>query len=208
MNTQRNLMILLVLCSTLILRGDGCNIFEQRDIQQVIGLPVPAEWVTDGYTDANYEDMQTVNIAADVRDALADYDVSAIVSLNVAGVQYEVLESTGHDAQRSGAVQIDGSPVMTFDVPSNATGVSGAAGDGSGTVTMQPAGTLLVNTRLNAWLDQYQADPASADDNLLEFTYHVEWSSNPAPTAADPDNFTWTTDLVLQMVGTVTINED
>lgn len=208
---QRNLTILLVLCISLVLRGDGCNILEQKDVEQVAGIPVPAEWVSEGYTEANFSQSQTLSLAEDIRDAMPDdpSEAEKILSIGVAGVQYKVLESTGHDAQRAGHVDINGIRILDFDVPGNETGRSGAAGDGSGELTMNAAGVDFVAGRLNTWLNEYKADPFGvADDGLLEFSYAVQWSSTPAPTAMDPDNFRWTTDLVLQVVQVITINEN
>lgn len=218
MITQRNLTILLILCTSLVLRGDGCNVLEQKDVEQVAGIPVPAEWVSIGWTDASgsYTDSFDASIAEDLRTAIAENGgADNLVAINVSGVQYKVLESTGHDAQREGSVTVEptgtGSPLglLVFNIPGNETGRSGAAGDGSGELIMQISGTTLVNGRINSWLDQYKANPGDTSyDNLLDLTFEVNWTSTPAPSAQSPDNFTWTTDLVLQVVQIITINGD
>ena len=216
MITQRNLTILLILCTSLVLRGDGCNVLEQKDVEQVAGIPIPAEWVSDGHTEANFTETLDVNIAGDLRDAITENGgADNLQSVGVSGVQYKVLESTGHDARRAGSVTVRPTSsdfpldLLTFNISGNETGREGAAGDGSGELTMNSAGTTFVAGRLNSWLDQYKANPDdSSYDSLLEFRFVANWTSTPPPTAQDPDNFRWTTDLVVQVVQIITINGD
>jgi hypothetical protein len=205
MQTQRNsknLGALVLLCATLVLRADSCLV-EQKDISMVLAGEIPAEWVSQGWTEANFSDTDIVQAGEDVGDALdADDTEGEVTSIQVVGAIYEVLESTGHDARRAGTVTVNGNLLLTFDVPSNATGVKGAAGDG--TLTLEAPGLTFVNNRMQQYLDSYNAgipNPA-----LLDFTYVAQWTSTPAPSSGDPDDFRWRTDLVIQIEKTVTVD--
>lgn len=198
----KNLGALVLLCATLVLRADSCLV-EQKDISMVLAGEIPAEWVSQGWTQANFTDTGLIEAGEDVGDALdADDTDGEVTSIQVVGAVYEVLESTGHDAQRAGTVTVNGNLLLTFDVPSNRKGVKGAAGDG--TLTLEPAGLTFINARLQQYLDSYNA--GTPNPGLLDFNYTAQWTSTPAPSAGDPDNFRWTTDLVIQIEKTATLD--
>ena len=199
---RKNLFILLVLCTSLILRADSC-VLEQREVSQVSSLGVPAEFVSQGWTESSETQSAVVDISADVRDALEGVSVDNIEQILLAGAAYKVTASTGHDAARDGDVTVKtpgagaANQLLTFDVPTNSAGTSGTAGDG--TLTLVNAGVDFINTQVATWLDQYKTNPALADDSLLVFEYTATWNSNPPPSAQDPDNFTWSTDVILHV---------
>lgn len=211
MRSQRNLTILGIICLSLILRADSC-LLEQKKVHMVIPAEVPFQWETKGHTEATDTRTYSFDAAGPVRDGLSSDSIPGdLLRVYLAGAQYRVVESTGHDARRVGSVTIEfdvaAGPghgtgpfeLLTFDVPSNATGVSGSAGDG--TVTLVAAGLGEINYRLGEWLDAYKANPLDTSlDGWLRGTGTATWSSTPAPSAADPDDFTWVTDAVIQVV--------
>jgi hypothetical protein len=207
---SRNLTILCILCLSLMLRADSCLV-EQKDVALIIPAEVPYEWETRGYTEATGTDSGPFDAAGPIRDGLESDTISGtIVSVQVSGVQYRVTESTGHDAQRFGFIEItfdqsvgtghDVGPyrVLDFDVPTNVAGTTGAAGDG--TVTLNRAGVDELNYRLGEWLTTYNADTSDTSlDSWLQGTWGVSWTSDPPPTSNEKDNFKWVTDLVVQV---------
>ena len=199
---HKNLGALVLLCATLALRADSCLV-KQKDIAMVLAGAIPAQWESRGYTQANFNDTATVHAGQDVQDALdADTIEGEVTSIKVVGAVYEVLDSSGHDARRAGTVTLNGNQLLSFDVPTNVRGTRGNAGDG--TLTLAPAGLAFVNDRLQQFLDSYNA--GAPNPALLDFTYAASWTSTPAPTAGDPDDFSWTTDLVIQIEKTATLD--
>ena len=204
---NRNLTILVVLLVSLVLRADSC-LLEQRDVHLVLPALVPANWETSGHTEATDTDTDFVDAATPVRDAIESESLAGdIIGVTLSGITWEVLTNTGHSTRRFGGVDFtalgDGTVrILDFNIPNNDAGERGQTGDGTGRATLVAEGANELSDRLTTWFQQYQNDPASADDTLLQFTYRAIWDSSvdgDPPTAADPDNFTWVTNLILQI---------
>jgi hypothetical protein len=208
MRNKTNLSILGIVCLTLVLRADSCLV-EQRQVSLILPAQVPAHWETVGHTQSTDEDTDFVSAAGPLRDALDDDPLPGdITHVYLSGVTYRVLTNTGHSTRRQGTVSIDFGKVelgvLTFDIPNNDAGLEGKSGDGdpsNGQVDMVAAGVDEMNTRLNAWLDAYRANPGDDSyDSLLDFTWRATWDSSldgDPPSASDPDNFTWETNLII-----------
>jgi hypothetical protein len=194
---SRAILILGLLLLSLTVQGESC-LLDQRKVSAVLGTSVPAEFATTGFTESSGQDSATVIADADsaIRAAIedADIDVDNIKSIAIAGGCYEVLESTGHDARRQGSIFVDGRKLLDFDVPTNATGTQGSSGDG--TLTLDEDGVTYLNGRLNEYLDDLQSG-GSATPFVIQ--YDANWTSTPAPTQGDPDNFRWFTCINLQV---------
>jgi len=189
---RRGLAILGILCASLLLRADGCLV-EEKIVDGVATFTITQTWVSEGFTEANFSDTYTLTAddIADVDDAINGLEnVDAIGDPAVAGAKYRVVSSTGHDAQRAGSVTVDGQTLLTFDIPSNATGVSGESGDG--TLTLDSDGVAEVLDAIRSFVD----GNSSALDG---FTFSASWTSTPAPTQQDQDNFTWVTEVIIQV---------
>lgn len=189
---RRGFAVLGILCASLMLRADGCLV-EEKIVDGVATFVITHTWVSEGFTEANFSDTYT--LTSDDIDAIDDAingldNVDSFGEPAVAGATYRVLTSTGHDARRAGSVTIGGETLLTFDIPTNAAGTNGAAGDG--TLTLDAAGIDEVKAAIQAFLD----GNSSALDGL---TFAANWSSTPAPTQQDQDNFTWVTELVVQI---------
>jgi hypothetical protein len=194
---HRTAWILGVILLSLVFHGESC-VTEQRDVSAIFGIGIPAEWSTEGYTDTS--DRDTVDVAAKVKAAIDDgaIDIDKISKIYVAGGCYEVDLSKGHDARRYGSVHFNvaGDPqhhFLDFDVPTNVTGTKGNSGDG--TLTLQSDGVTYLDGVLNNYLAQLQG---GFDPPLLVY-YDAQWTSDPAPTQADPDSFYWHVCVNLQI---------
>ncbi|MFN0152659.1 MAG: hypothetical protein ACKVU1_18300 [bacterium] len=192
---SRTLSILGLLLVSLAVKGESC-LLEQRKVSAVLGSSIPAEWQSRGFTETM--DDSTIDAGAIIDEALddADIDPADIKSIAIAGGCYEVVRSSGHDAQREGTVEIDDVLVLSFDVPNNQTGTAGTSGDG--TLTLNSAGLTYVNGKLNTFLTALKANPDGPTPPLV-FTYKAEWTSTPPPTSGDPDDFDWITCINLQI---------
>lgn len=207
---MRTLIILGVLGTSLLLRADSCLI-EQVEVDVVLGTEIPAEWVSVGFTDATgvRKDTLDVNPTDDLVAELDDLDLPGdLVSIQITGVGFKVLTSEGHDARRFGIISVEGFPFIEFNTPTNAAGTTAfakASGTAIDPLTSTPElrlrsqGLSLLNDRLDTFLQQYLAG-GSPDPTLLELSYVADWTSTPAPTAGSPDNFTWTTNLQVQII--------
>jgi hypothetical protein len=199
---RKSFSILLVLCASIVLKGDGCLV-KQKDVSMVLAGKIPAQWDSQGYTQATFVKTDVVSAGTDVLNALnADNLAGVYKSIKVVGAVYEVLKSTGHDARRAGTVTVNGNLLLTFDVPHNTQGIKGNAGDP--TLTLGTPGLNFINGRLQQFLDSYNV--GAPNTALLDFTYTANWTSTPAPSASDPDAFTWTTDLVIQVEKTAKVD--
>jgi hypothetical protein len=189
--------ILALLLASFVFQGESCLV-EQRTVSAVLGTSIPAEFVSEGFTESSGEDSAaiTIDAGAEILAALddADIDVEDIESIAITGGCYEVTASTGHDARRAGEVYIDGNRFLTFDVPTNAAGTSGSTGDG--TLALDAAGVEPLNTRLNDYLTALKG----GSEPPFPIEYRALWTSTPPPTEGDPDNFTWTTCVNLQVI--------
>lgn len=193
---SKTIPILGLLLASLVFQGENC-LLEQRTVSAVLGTSIPAEFVSQGFTESSGEDSSAITIDAgtEIEAALEDAGIDAedIKSIAITGGCYEVTSSTGHDARRAGEVYVDGNRFLTFDVPTNVTGTTGSTMDG--TLTLDNAGLGPLNVRLNDYLTGLKAD--NAPPFIIE--YRALWTSTPAPTEGDPDNFTWVTCVNLQV---------
>lgn len=185
--------ILGILLASLVFQGEDC-LLEQKEIAAIVGTSVPAEFVTEGYTEATDSDQDVVDAGEAILDALDEVDIEDIDSVRVTGACYEVTASTGHDARRVGTVAVNGIDLIAFDVPTNVAGTMGCSGDGS--LVFQSAGINAVNSAVNNFI---QAVKNGVSSPTLIFSYVADWQSTPPPSAGDPDNFTWHVDLKLQV---------
>src|SRR5262245_53244735 len=145
---RKTIWILGVALLSLVFQGESC-VIEQRTVAAIIGSSVPAEWHTQGFTDTS--DRDTVDVAAEIKNAIEDIDLDKITSIGISGGCYEVDQSTGHDAARAGDVSVDGHHFLHFNVPTNATGTSGSTGDG--TLTLDSDGVNYLNGLVNNYLN-------------------------------------------------------
>jgi hypothetical protein len=195
--------VLGLLLAGLVFKGESC-IIEQRTINAILGDSVPAEWDTRGFTEATDSDTVDVDIAADVIEAIleAEIDVANINSIAIAGGGYEVTRNEGHDSRRVGQVTQNGLLLLSFDVPNNQVGTSGTAGDG--TLVLESTGLANLNSALNTLLEDLKDDAegnglGNAPDPVLMRTFIAEWTSTNPPSQGDPDDFSWTTFINLQV---------
>lgn len=195
--------ILVLLLASLVFQGESCLV-EERTVSAVLGSSIPAEFVSEGFTEASGEDSAAiiVDAGAEIMLALDDagIDVEDIKSIAITGGCYEVTASSGHDARRMGEVFVDGNRFLTFDVPTNVAGTAGSTTDG--TLTLDSAGLMPLNTKLNDYLDGLKG----GNPPPFLIAYRAEWTSTPPPTAGDPDNFTWTTCVTLQVEYELTVD--
>ncbi len=187
---HRTAWILGVILLSLVFQGDSC-VLEQRRISAILGESVPAEFHTRGFTDT--VDDSIIDVGKEIKEAIEDIDVEDIANIYISGGCYEVLRSEGHNARRTGQVEIDGNLVLTFDVPDNLKGRTGNSGDG--TLALQAPGVTYLNNRLNTFLADLKA---GLDPNLTVF-YEASWVSDPSPSSGDPDDFDWIVCLNLQV---------
>ncbi len=192
---SRTLWVLGLVLVSLAVQGESC-LLEQRKVSAVLGSSIPAEWQSRGFTDTM--DDSTVDAGAIIAEALDDAGIDAndIKSIAIAGGCYEVVRNSGHDAQREGTIMIDDVLVLSFDVPNNQVGTAGTSGDG--TLTLNAAGITYLNGKLNTFLAALKVAPEGTTPPL-EFEYKAAWTSTPAPTESEPDDFDWITCVNLQI---------
>lgn len=188
---RKTIWILGVALLSLVFQGESC-VLDQRTVSAIVGSSVPAEFSSVGSTESTDSDSKTVDIAAEIRDAIKDIDVNDIKAIRVSGGCYEVDASTGRDCEREGSISIDGNLFLTFLVPTNVAGTSGHTGDGS--LTLHSDGVDHLNDLLNTHLAQLQAGL----DPDLEVTYDAEWTSSDC-TGGPADNFQWHVCVNLQV---------
>lgn len=187
-------------CLLLVFKGDSCFV-DERTVDVVVTADVPATWHTGGSASQG-SDTRVVNANFQVQDALDNLDGDTQVTrIRISGVCYEVLENQGFVGAHSGTISVDGRPLLAFDAPSNAAGVTG--GGGGAEVHLVAEGVTYVNDLLAQYLAGYNAgspDPALLDD----LTFAAAWTSTPPGEASY--NFDWKTCLILQIVGNVTLD--
>ncbi len=188
---HRAAWILGVILLSLVFQGDSC-VLEQRTVSAILGTSVPAEFSSVGNTESTDSDVETVDLAAEIKAAIEDIDVADIAAIYVSGGCYEVDASTGRDCRRDGTVELDGNLFLSFDVPTNAAGTKGSTGDG--TLSLHEPGVTYLNNLLNTYLDALQAD----QDPPLSIAYAAEWTSSNCSGPAG-DNFQWRVCVNLQV---------
>lgn len=205
----KTIPILGLILVSLVLQGEDC-LLEQKEISAVIGTTVPAEFETRGHTESTDTETDVVDVGEEILDALDDagIDIRKIQSIRFVGVCAEVDSSWGHDARRAGSIVVNGVTLLTFDVPTNVAGTRACSGGSSPGITLSKAGV----DSLNGWIDDFlqglkaAAGPGKGMEARLVLTYTASWTSTPAPSGADPDNFDWHFETELQTTYTDTLD--
>lgn len=206
---RRSLLVLLVLTGALLLRADGC-ITSERELEGVVAVTLTTEWETRGFTEPTATEHGNADeFADDFVAALADADLGAIrraraegAEVTVAGGRARVTRNGGHDAPRTAEITVDtGSGARVFlslDVPGNAEGQQAVPGDG--TLTLTALGLDALESLARDVLDLYLADDVEGARTLLSTVqWSATWTTDPEPTAEDPDDFDWVVEVVLHV---------
>lgn len=212
----KTIAILAILALSLMLRADSCTV-EQRDVSVVLGGQIPMEFSSVGYVDASGTDEGTFDFGIEILDAIEALELDGTPdTVIVTGGGFRVTRSDGHDARRSGSLNLDvtytgGTPaapadadfdLLDYNTPTNVAGTEGFAVSNSQPVSpadafvlFSPAGLQAVNEYLDDFLDAYNTGGSPS----LSVTGTVTWDSDPAPSQADPDDFTWEVFLQIQL---------
>lgn len=197
----------------LILRGDGC-ITEDRSVEGVITVGIEVPWHTQGYTETG--DSGNLGEHADeIIDALGDVSTTEIraaldagAEVTIAGALGRVTANAGHDAARTVHVTVAlptlkiGEPILDMAIPNNQTGTEVSASDDEVDryLHLQGAGIDLLAGALTEFLELYLDGNDPAARSVLEsVSWEAEWTSDPDPTAQDPDDFHWEAELIINI---------
>jgi hypothetical protein len=203
---KTNLRIVFVLGLSLILRAEACT--EEKTIDLVFGADFVATiQSSQGWTEANDSDMVSVAVDEEMLDALSDVDIDGtITSINVNGAHFEMLTNDGHDARRNGSVfmSINGGAelkLLDWNTPNNQPGTMGYASNdpidpATPSIRFNPAGLAALNLAMDSFLANYNG---GIQPNPLAVGMRATWASTPAPTAQEPDNFSWEATILVQL---------
>ncbi|HKK71528.1 MAG TPA: hypothetical protein VKA86_09945 [Candidatus Krumholzibacteria bacterium] len=222
MNTLRTMLLprsvtlLGVVVAGLLL--PGC-LTEETQVNGSVPITLSADWTTQGFTDSDgtlggltnaqidriFEDLDDADLQS-VRDAL-----EAGQEVQVAGLRAFVTRNEGHVAQRQGVLQIDtGSgfeDAAEVNVPSNEAGTEATAANGR--IVIEESFTGLGDLRgvMQDFLSAYLGgNRDAARQILLGLGWSATWSSTPPPTPQDPDDFDWTSEIVVMVPSQYTID--
>lgn len=207
-----NSSILFILALSLLLRADACT--EQKDVDLVFGSDFVASLQSsDGFTEANDEDQVSVAADEDLLEAIDELDFDGeITAIQINGARFEIVSNQGHDARRTGEVfvSINGAPevkLMDWNTPNNQPGTKGLASADpidpqKPGIRFNSNGLGIVNGALQIFLDGYNVGNPPA----LTLDLRATWTSAPAPTAEDPDDFQWEAALLFQVEQTAKLD--
>jgi hypothetical protein len=197
---SKSFCLLGLLAMVLVLKGDSCLV-DERTVDVVVTGDIPATWHTGGSNSAGSAAI-VVNANDEVQEALDDLsDDADLESIKVAGVCYEVLENGGFVGAHEGTVTVDGHTLLSFDVPTNTVGTTG--GTEGAEVMLAPDGVNYVNDLMADYLAGY--NNGNVDESILDnLMFSASWTSTDPGT--ESYDFDWKTCLILQIVGTVTLD--
>ncbi len=196
----------------------GC-LTEETEVNGSVPITLSAEWTTQGFTDSDgtlggltnpqldeiFEDLDDADLEA-VRQAL-----EAGEEVLIAGLRAFVTRNEGHVAAREGNLEIDTGTgfetAATVSVPSNDVGVEATAANGRIVIDESFAGLAQLRGVMQDFLTAYLAgNRDTARQILLGVSWSATWSSTPPPTAQDPDDFDWTTEIIVMVPSQYTID--
>jgi hypothetical protein len=197
---MKRVLITAALMIPLVLALSGC--LEDRTLQIVLSSNSCIDF--DEYSESvNWTSTEIVHMGDDLDDIRADNDIGLdeVDSVFVSGITYNVIAFNLADPAWvvGGEITVertDGAgagPVVLFEYAD--LSIPDEYVSGPQVVEPQPAGVALINDALYDYLNG-TASP------VLELTVN-NGSVTPAPSAADPIDFTWKVCVIVQIIGTL-----